>query len=430
MRLFMAPMTRLILISSLFCGGPVLAAEQSTAPPQPDKNDVITDSTGGQWRTLPNMTTPRTGHTATLLPDGRVLVVGGKDFQDYHNTAEIFDPAANDGIGAWRTTAPMNAPRASHTATLLPTGQVLVIGGFSAPRIKEQIIPTTHRTVEIYDPAGNGGQGSWTLLAPLQVPRSSLISIPLPNGKIVVVGAGPDEKGGRTIELYDPAADQGRGASQVIGEVTGMPPIATATRLSTGQILVVGVWNYSTGCPHRARLVTLSPDQRRATSVPVSATLDLCHPTVTRLPNGKILLAGMSSRVRDPEDIPGTPVVFLYDPTLSPKKTWMTIPPPPEGPQIYDSWPFHATRSYHSATWLPTGMVLFIGTDAVDLFDPAVRPPANPWRITDHTFARWGHTATSLPNGTVLVVGGERASHLDSGRSYAGVQIYEPAPRQ
>src|SRR6185369_13305477 len=72
------------------------------------------------------MTSPRYGHTATLLPNGKVLVVGGTDGVQYSlRSAELYDPAT----GTWSTTGAMANPRDAHTSTLLSNGKVLVAGG-------------------------------------------------------------------------------------------------------------------------------------------------------------------------------------------------------------------------------------------------------------------------------------------------------------
>jgi len=74
------------------------------------------------------MLTPRVLHTATLLPNGKVLVAGGLITNRpavRTSSAELYDPAS----GAWTATAPMSVARVNHTATLLPNGRVLVAGG-------------------------------------------------------------------------------------------------------------------------------------------------------------------------------------------------------------------------------------------------------------------------------------------------------------
>jgi hypothetical protein len=82
-------------------------------------------------RTVQPMSTARTGHTATLLPNGQVLVVGGQGQESYSSpplaSAEIYNPATDK----WSPATSMITARTNHTATLLPNGQVLVVGGFA-----------------------------------------------------------------------------------------------------------------------------------------------------------------------------------------------------------------------------------------------------------------------------------------------------------
>ena len=69
---------------------------------------------------------PVSDHTATLLPNGKVLVAGGASEKfGFHDTAELYDPAT----GTWNLTGSLSEFRAEHTATLLPNGKVLVAGG-------------------------------------------------------------------------------------------------------------------------------------------------------------------------------------------------------------------------------------------------------------------------------------------------------------
>ena len=93
---------------------------------------------GARWVALPAMSVPRTLHTATMLADGRVLVVGGQyvvfdgkaQYQAVVKTtasAEIYDPATE----TFSPTGSLAAPRYNHTATLLPNGQVLIAGGYN-----------------------------------------------------------------------------------------------------------------------------------------------------------------------------------------------------------------------------------------------------------------------------------------------------------
>jgi len=88
------------------------------------------------------MMSTRSFHTATLLPEGRVLVVGGEAATgEYLPSTELYDPVTN----RWSFAAPLSAPRGAHTASLLPNGRVLVTGGWGAG--------DTYSSAEIYEPA-------------------------------------------------------------------------------------------------------------------------------------------------------------------------------------------------------------------------------------------------------------------------------------
>ena len=93
------------------------------------------DPASGTWTTTGSLNTARYYHTATLLPNGKVLVAGGYDARRRLLTsAELYDPAS----GTWTTTGSLNTARYDHTATLLPNGQVLVAGGDNSSGIPGQ----------------------------------------------------------------------------------------------------------------------------------------------------------------------------------------------------------------------------------------------------------------------------------------------------
>jgi hypothetical protein len=96
----------------LFLGAGLLLAQPCTGAP------FTFEETG-------NLVAARSSHTATLLPNGKVLVAGGVGSSGILASAEIYDPAS----GSWTATGNMLSGREFHTATLLPNGQVLVAGG-------------------------------------------------------------------------------------------------------------------------------------------------------------------------------------------------------------------------------------------------------------------------------------------------------------
>src|SRR6185295_12933619 len=121
----------------------------------------------------------RASHAATLLADGRVLVTGGSTdglFGGGPNTAELYDPARD----VWSPAGTMNSPRDLSTATLLPDGRVLVTGGING-------VPL--RSAELYDPV----TGTWTATGDLITARVVHTATLLHNGKVLVAGGGRDD---------------------------------------------------------------------------------------------------------------------------------------------------------------------------------------------------------------------------------------------
>src|ERR1700736_2212304 len=157
----------------------------------------------GTWSEAASLATGREEHTATLLSSGRVLIAGGTDGRGkVLASAELYDPVRN----RWTSAGSMGGTRIDHPAPLLPSGKVLVAGGrvlpFPAPSLA---------SAELYDPATN----AWTIAAPMIESRTRHTATLLPDGRVLVVGGltvtfrdgglFPSEPTG--AEIYDPKTD-------------------------------------------------------------------------------------------------------------------------------------------------------------------------------------------------------------------------------
>ncbi len=162
-------------------------------------------------------------HTATLLKTGKVLVSGWGPA-----TAELFDPSTN----TFKATGSMLAARVSHTATLLNNGNVLVAGGIG----DVAGVPTVIAESELYDPV----KGSFSqTMGPLAIARQWHAASLLASGEVVVIGGMVDNAGKATAtaELFDPKAQL---FSPTMGKMATARAFPTATVLVDGTVLVTG----------------------------------------------------------------------------------------------------------------------------------------------------------------------------------------------
>jgi N-acetylneuraminic acid mutarotase len=184
------------------------------------------DPAGNQWSPGKPLAQPRSDHTATLLPDGSVLVVGGFSVSAEVGSAERYDPETD----SWSSAGSLVTPRAGHTAVLLPNGLVLIAGGL-ATNANGRVVDV--KTAELYDPATNG----WKPAGNLETARSGHSATLLSNGLVLV--AGGESNAGTPLastELYDPAGNFWLPAAPMGTARHGH----TSTLLADGGVLVVG----------------------------------------------------------------------------------------------------------------------------------------------------------------------------------------------
>ncbi|WP_241495781.1 kelch repeat-containing protein [Paraburkholderia monticola] len=326
----------------------------------------VDDPVTGEWTPADSMNQARFRHTATLLPNGQVLVAGGTRKQATAS-AELYDPVAN----TWTSTANLSQARQSHSATLLQDGRVLLAGGFKTGAGSEQ------SSAELYDPA----TGSWSPTGSMTDARDLHTATLLPNGLVLVAGGEGKAGALSSAELYNPAT----GSWSPTGGMAQARFSHTATMLANGLVLVVG-GSSDSGVLSSAELYNPATGTWSPTGSLSQVRTDFA---TALLPDGTVLaIAGTDGNTE-------LSSAERYNPAVG---TWTQT-----GSLIH-------ARDFLTATLLPNGRVLAAaglaaGSDlsSDELYDPTT----GTWAQTaSMSLAREQHTATLLADGRVLIAGG------------------------
>jgi N-acetylneuraminic acid mutarotase len=359
-----------------------------------------------RWVPTGDLKEARYSHTATLLHEGKVLVVGGYGEKGGLDTAELYDPTTE----TWSATGRMSVAKSGHSATLLQDGRVLVVGWANDAN-----------SAEIYDPS----TGNWTVTSAATGPWQDQTATLLQSGKVLLAGGWPFgslpwrlSSGGSAS--FDPVPGSW---SPTDGDLVPVGEGHRATLLRDGRVLVTGGStdaDFGFGVRDTYLYDALGNTWSRGHDLRVPR---LSH-SATLLPDGRVLVAGGDTMLA--ED-------FWRNPSQS-------RPPPQNTAELFDPalgiWnstgDLNVGHYGHTASLLPSGEVLVAGgwtftppksyglakqTELYEARDGRWR------RANDLNAARRDHTATLLPNGKVLVAGGFGDAGI-----LKSAEIYGPSP--
>jgi hypothetical protein len=211
----------------LLVGGGVVSQAEGESPPPLATAELYDPTTGTSALTGP-LAAGRVMHATSALPDGGALVTGGSESNVSLASAERYDPAT----GTFTPTGAMTAARALHTSTATPDGSVIVTGGL-AGGTNPDAEPVLTDTIERYDPA----TATFSAAGTLTTPRAGHTATLLPDGRILIVGG--ITAAGATLasaEVYDPAT----GVSTPTGSLATARGLHSAALLANGDVLIVG----------------------------------------------------------------------------------------------------------------------------------------------------------------------------------------------
>lgn len=329
-------------------------------------------STLGTLVEITAMRAARMAHTATALPNGRVLIAGGfTDDANASKSAELFDPETERYLAL----PPMKTPRHSHSATMLPNGKVLIVGGYGAGN-------SVLTTAELFDPVTS----TFSSTGSLHAPHAGHIAVLLDNGKVLIAGGiGPDWTFLSSAELYDPAT----GAFTPTGAMTVARESHVAVKLDDGRVLIAG--------GHRDRrpniIIYTSAETFDATTGTFTRVGDMRvrrhkHDGVL-LKDGRVLITGGS----DERDDRGQ---YISTEFFNARSNQFTL-----GPELKSS----RYKHYGTAVLLPNGNVLLAGgAPRAETFEPRTNSFSTVGG--DAQMAGQFSAAALLKGGRVLISGG------------------------
>jgi hypothetical protein len=343
---------------------------------------VSSTVSAGSVTTATPMLEPRSGHSATLLPNGKVLIAGGmRRNQDFYKSAELYDPTA----GKFQLRGEMSVARVGQIAVLLHSGKVLIAGGWVGQGGTD--------SAELYDPS----TGKFSVIAKMTVRRGRPSATLLADGDVLIAGGEErDNEALASAEIFHVKTL----SFQPVGSMQSARISHTATLLSDGRVLIAG--GYAGNVTAGAELY----DPKTGTFTETgSLTTARCKHTAGLLPDGRVLIAGGSDSRGWNGNLNSAEI---YDP-----RTGKFVAAAPMTDRRF--------KLPDEAVQLASGRLLIAGgSKKVEIFDPAsgnflvaAGEMSEPWHFISET---------RLRDGSVLMTGG----YPNSDQATAQAWIYRP----
>lgn len=336
--------------------------------------------------TTGSMATARSFHTATLLPNGKVLIAGGSNASGGSlSNAEVYDPTTG-------TFSPANGgmpnKATGHTATLMNNGKVLIAGGGNS-------------STQVYDPVTN----SFSSIGGMSEQRSFHTATLLANGKVLLAGgSGNNGSPTNTAQIYDPVAQNFTNA----GNMTTAREYHTATLLSDGKVLIAGGRAKSGGSYLSLASAELyDPATNTFTAIsPALTTGRFGHSAAivaSGVNSGKVLIVGGANAA-------ALSSAELYDPATN---------------TFSVTGPLSVARQFLTASPIVSGILVAGGSNSTGRVGTAQQYQGSAFVPSGiMKVARSSHTATVLNDGSVLIVGGQSAT----ANAIVNAELYKVIP--
>ncbi len=381
--------TGILALAAAACGGGGDAPEPAERTAERAAATAVPEvaAAEGSFTASGELTDRRKDHAVLILPDGKVMVAGGRSSGGGQRvprlrSAELYDPATE----RWEYLALMvNADlgREYPAATVLGDGRVLVTGGANSSNDPQ-------KTTEIYDPAAD----AWTAGPKLKVWRWKHTHTLLPDGRVLIVGGTDDLTQLDRVSVFDPAT----------GEISAVAPLAegrsnhAAVLLDDGRVLVAG------GGKRELEDAITSSEIYDPASDSWSFAGRLSEPRLfpvsVKLLDGKVLVVGGKGKLAGAD---------IFDPQTG---TWST------------TCPMSVGRSDFAGSLLADGRVMVSGgegnIDSTEIYNPWTGDWSPGPRMN---LPRNRHRQTTLPDGRVLITGGQGPDKIA-----VLTELYEPGP--